>query len=84
MQFDTHLIEDGSFLRLKSLQVGVAVPNKWLEAQKVFDSIRLTFTGRNLWTLTNYSGPDPEIDSNLSMGIPGTTKQYLVGLELNF
>ena len=84
MQFDTHLHENASFLRLKSLQIGVSLPNKWLEAQKVFDSVRLTFTGRNLLTLTKYTGPDPEIDSNLSMGIPGTTKQYLVGLELNF
>ncbi|MBQ6821010.1 MAG: SusC/RagA family TonB-linked outer membrane protein, partial [Bacteroidales bacterium] len=84
MQFDTHLIEDASFMRLKNLQVGVALPNKWLEAQNVFDSIKLTFTGRNLLTFTKYSGPDPEIDSNLSMGIPGTTKQYLVGLELTF
>ena len=84
MQFDTHLIEDASFMRLKNLQVGVALPNKWLEAQNVFDSIKLTFTGRNLLTFTKYSGPDPEIASNLSMGIPGTTKQYLVGLELTF
>ena len=46
--------------------------------------MRLTFTGRNLLTFTNYGGVDPEIDENLTMGIPGTTKQYLVGLELNF
>ena len=84
MQFDTHLIEDASFLRLKSLQIGVSLPNKWMEASKLFDSVRFTFTGRNLLTVTNYSGPDPEIDGNLSMGIPGTTKQYLFGVELTF
>ena len=84
MQFDTHLYENASFLRLKSLQVGIALPNKWLEAQKVFNSVRLTFTGRNLFTVTNYTGIDPEVDSNLSYGRPGNTKQYLVGLELSF
>ena len=84
MQFDTHLYENASFLRLKSLQVGVALPNKWLEAQKVFNSVRLTFTGRNLLTWTKYTGVDPEIDSNLSYGRPGATKQYLVGLEFSF
>ena len=84
MQFDTHLIEDGSFLRLKNLQIGVSLPNKWMEASKLFDSVRFTFTGRNLLTFTKYSGPDPEIDSNLSLGIPGTTKQYLFGVELTF
>ena len=84
MQFDTHLYENASFMRLKSLQVGVALPNKWLEAQKVFDSVRLTFTGRNLFTITKYTGIDPEVDSNLSYGRPGNTKQYLVGLEVSF
>ena len=84
MQFDTHLIEDASFLRLKSLQIGYSLPNKWMEASKLFDSVRFTFTGRNLLTFTKYSGSDPEIDENLSMGIPGTTMQFLLGVELNF
>ena len=84
MQFDTHLYENASFMRLKSLQVGVALPNRWLEAQKVFDSVRLTFTGRNLFTITKYTGIDPEVDSNLSYGRPGNSKQYLVGLEVSF
>lgn len=84
MQFDTHLYEDASFLRLKSLQVGIALPNKWLEAQKVFKGIKITFTGRNLLTATNYSGIDPEVDSNLSYGRPGNSKQYLGGIELTF
>jgi len=84
MQFDTHLAENASFLRLKSLQVGVSLPNKWKESQKLFDSVRLTFTGRNLFTVTNYTGVDPEVDSNLTYGRPGNSKQYLVGLELSF
>ena len=84
MQFDTHLYENASFLRLKSLQVGVALPNKWLEAQKLFNTVRLTFTGRNLFTVTKYTGIDPEVDSNLTYGRPGNTKQYLVGLEFSF
>ncbi len=84
MQFDTHLYEDASFLRLKNLQVGVALPNKWLEAQKLFDSVKLTFTGRNLLTFTKYTGVDPEIDGNLTYGRLGGSKQYLVGLEFTF
>jgi len=84
MQFDTHLYENANFLRLKSLQVGIAVPNKWLSAQKVFDNIKLTFTGRNLLTVTKYTGIDPEVDSNLAFGLPGNTKQFLFGLELGF
>ena len=84
MQFDTHLYENASFLRLKSLQIGVSLPNKWIEAQKLFNSVRLSFIGRNLFTVTKYSGIDPEVDSNLTYGRPGNTKQYLIGLELSF
>ena len=84
MQFDTHLLEDASFLRLKSLQIGVALPNKWLESQKFFNSVRLTFTGRNLLTFTKYRGIDPEVNSNLTTGKVGNSKQYLIGLELSF
>ena len=82
--FDTHLYEDASFLRLKNLQIGIALPNRWMEAQKVFESVRFTFTGRNLLTATNYSGIDPEIAGNLARGVVGSSKQYLFGVELTF
>ena len=84
MQFDTHLFEDASFLRLKNLQVGISLPNRWLESQKVFDRVKFTFTGRNLLTFTKFTGIDPEVDSNLSMGIVGNSKQFLFGIELGF
>ncbi len=84
MQFDTHLYENANFLRLKSLQVGISLPNKWIEAQKVFSNVQFTFTGRNLLTFTKYTGIDPEIDNNLAAGVPGNTKQFLFGVELGF
>ena len=71
-------------MRLKNLQIGASIPNRWLESQKLFDSVRLTFTGRNLLTLTKYPGIDPEVDSNLTRGRVGASKQYLIGLELTF
>lgn len=84
MQFDTHLIEDASFLRLKTLVVGLSVPESILRNQKLFKSATLTLTGRNLLTFTNFSGMDPEVDSNLTLGIPGNTLQILGGIELKF
>ena len=84
MQFDTHMLEDASFLRLKSLVVGYSLPQSWLRNQGVFKSVMITFTGRNLLTFTKYSGMDPEVDSNLTVGIPGNTLQVLGGIELKF
>ena len=84
MQFDTHMYENASFLRLKNLQVAYALPKKLLSGQNVLHGLKLTFTGRNLLTATNYSGIDPEVAGNLSLGRLGNSKQYLFGLELNF
>lgn len=84
MEFDTHLIEDASFLRLKNLQIAYALPQRWMEKTKVFRDLKVTFTGRNILTLTKYSGIDPEDDTNVSLGLPANSMQFLFGLEFTF
>lgn len=84
MQKDSHLIEDASFLRLKTLVLAYSLPQRVLMNQKVIKGLTFTLTGRNLLTFTNYSGLDPEVDSNVTLGIPGNTLQVLGGLELRF
>jgi TonB-dependent starch-binding outer membrane protein SusC len=85
MEFDTHLLEDASFLRLKNLQVGYSLPKRWLGwTDNVLKGVKVTFTGRNLLTFTKYTGIDPEVNSNLTYGIAGNSKQYLGGLEITF
>ena len=84
MQFDTHVLENASFLRLKSLVFGYSLPESLLKNQKLFKNVTFTLTGRNLLTLTGYTGMDPEVDSNLTLGIPGNTLQVLGGIELKF
>lgn len=83
-QFDSRLIEDASFLRLKNLTVGYSLPKSLLEKTKFFTETRLYVTGRNLLTFTNYTGPDPEVDSNLSLGANPNTKQLTFGISLSF
>lgn len=51
-------VEDGSYLRIKSLQLGYTIP-----ASKAFRSLRFYVQGFNLATFTNYSGIDPEIST---------------------
>ena len=84
MQFDTHMYENANFLRLKNLQVAYALPKKLLAGQNVLNGLKVTFTGRNLLTATKYSGIDPEVAGNLTLGRLGNSKQYLFGLELTF
>jgi TonB-linked SusC/RagA family outer membrane protein len=84
MQFDTHLIEDASFMRLKNLQIGYSLPKRVMSTMPFMQDLKITFTGRNLLTFTKYSGIDPEDDTNVSLGLPANSKQMLLGLELIF
>ena len=85
MRFDTHLLQDASFLRLKNLQIGYSLPKSILGwTNGTVEGIKFTFTGRNLLTFTKYDGIDPEVDSNLTYGIGGNTKQFLGGIEITF
>lgn len=85
MEFDTHLLEDASFLRLKNLQVAYALPESLLGwTNGVLKGLKITFTGRNLLTCTKYTGIDPEVNSNLTYGKAGNSKQFLGGIELTF
>ena len=81
---DTRLLEDASFLRLKSLAVGYDIPRKFLERQTFFKGVKIGITGRNLLTFTKYSGSDPEADSNLVYGMNPATKQFVGSLEIKF
>ena len=57
----SYKVEDGSFVRLKSVKLSYNIPSKWLEKVKI-RSIQVYATGQNLFTWTNYSGPDPEVN----------------------
>jgi TonB-linked SusC/RagA family outer membrane protein len=64
-------IEDGSYLRLKTLQIAYNLPKAWLDKVKV-DRCKLYMTAQNLLTITKYSGLDPEIGAvggSLEIGI---------------
>jgi len=84
MQFDTHLLEDASFLRLKNLQIGYSLPKSVIGALPFMQDLKITFTGRNLLTFTKFSGIDPEDDTNVTLGLPANSKQMLLGIELTF
>lgn len=55
----TYLLQDNSYLRLKTLQVGYSLPQKWI-SKVGLNKIRVYFSGDNLLTFTDYEGLDPE------------------------
>lgn len=84
MNMDTHMYQNADFMRLKNLQVGYSLPKKWMERTNFLNAVKVSFTGRNLLTFTKYPGVDPEVNSNLTLGRAGNSKQYLFGLEITF
>ncbi|MEI9917643.1 MAG: TonB-dependent receptor [Bacteroidota bacterium] len=93
--FSTRFLEDGSYTRLKNLQLGYNIPKAFLERYG-FAAIRIYVSGTNLLTFTKYSGADPEMtvsdnargSGDLANGIDWGTypaaRSYNVGVNLTF
>lgn len=67
----SRVVEDASFLRLKAVTLGYTVPKNFLKRFKI-DNARLYVAAQNLWTITGYTGYDPEVsvrDGGLTPGL---------------
>ena len=84
IEFDTHLLENASFVRLKNLQISYNLPKTWMKKTGFLTGARVYAIGRNLLTFTEYTGYDPEVDSNLQLGNYPNSKQFSFGVELTF
>ncbi|TVT38363.1 TonB-dependent receptor [Hymenobacter setariae] len=56
----TRWLEDGSYLRLKNVQIGYSLPQAVMDKLRVISRLRIYATGQNIFTATKYSGYDPE------------------------
>lgn len=86
---NSYYMEDGSYLRCKSVILGYTVPARKLSRYGI-EKLRIFVQGANLFTITHYTGLDPELSgSNAAFGIdygnyPNNQKNYNVGLSLIF
>lgn len=87
----TRFIEDGSYLRFKTITLSYDLPQNVLDKLGV-TSLKIYGTGENIFTITNYSGFDPEVNayggSNTIQGIDfGTypqTRNLILGINVTF
>lgn len=85
------LVEDGSYLRLRNLQLGYTLPTSWLSSARI-SRVRVYVAGDNIWTKTNYSGFDPEVGeyftNPLNYGVDIATypiaRTWRMGVDLRF
>ncbi|WP_161973340.1 TonB-dependent receptor [Arcticibacter tournemirensis] len=90
---NSYFVESGSYLRLKNAQIGYSLPVKTLQRFGV-SRLRVYLSAANLFTVTKYSGVDPEIgtssetDSQTAYGVDDgsypSQRTFLLGLNLTF
>ena len=88
-QASERFIEDGSYFKLQSAQLGYRL-SEALSSRLGVDRARLYVSGTNLFTITDYSGYSPEvaafdvIANGIDLGIYPTVRTFTVGLDLGF
>lgn len=82
-------LEDGSYVRLRNLQIGYSLDDKFFEKIKM-TGVRLYATGQNLFTISKYSGLDPDVQGNgiLERGVDNgnwpSSRIFAIGLNVEF
>ena len=96
-RFSDYFVEDGSYLRLKTVQLGYTLP-KAFTRKFLVEKFRVYISAQNLLTFTNYTGLDPEIgkanpydnsiSSNLNYGVDRglypQAKIFMGGINIQF
>jgi TonB-dependent starch-binding outer membrane protein SusC len=94
-RMSTRFLEDGSYIRMKNIILAYNIPGTTLQSvtKGVVSSLRIYVSAQNLFTVTNYSGYDPEVgnrtpSSSLTNGIDYAVypqpKSYNVGIQASF
>ena len=83
-EFDSRLLEDASFLRLKNVNLGYSFPTELLKKSRIIRGLRVYAQAQNLLTFTNFSGLDPEGTTNLYAAQYPMSRQFTFGLDLTF
>ena len=84
-------IEDGSFLKLKNLSIGYSLPASWLNKYTI-SRVRIYVSAQNVFTITNYTGLDPEIgmqggsatQNGVDNGTYPSSKYFTFGVNVTF
>lgn len=81
----TWYLEDASYLRLKNITLGYTLPKSVFDKVLEGASLRAYLSGENLFTITNYSGIDPEV-GGIGLDVSGypVSKVYSIGLSFTF
>lgn len=83
-EFDSRLLEDASFMRLKNVMLSYNLPSDVIKKSGVFSGLRIYAQAQNLFTFSKFSGLDPEGTSNIYAAQYPMSRQFTFGLDLTF
>ncbi len=78
VQVSTRFVEDGSYARLRNISLGYTIPASVFNNK--ISKFRIYISGQNVFTITNYSGLDPEIGTHTSTA-SATDRNYELGID---
>ncbi len=84
VQVTDHMLQNASFLRMKTLSIQYEFPKKWMQATRYIKGVKVFGIARNLFTITPFEGYDPEPDQNLVQFNYPNTRQFVIGAEISF
>ena len=76
-------VEKGDYFRLKNLQLGYNLPEKWMKKIGM-SSMRFYVQASNLFTATKYKGYDPEVSGAVDFGNYPQSRTFLVGFNIMY
>jgi hypothetical protein len=76
-------VEDGSYLRLKDITIGYTLPKRWTDKMHM-QRWRFYISASNLFTITKYSGYDPEVGGGVDYGNYPQSRTVMFGTNINF
>ncbi|QNH63590.1 SusC/RagA family TonB-linked outer membrane protein [Hymenobacter sediminicola] len=84
LRVSSYYLEDGSYLRIKTLTLGYTLP-KSVQERLAAKQLRVYVSAQNLLTLTEYTGYDPEVGSRgVDLGVYPQPRVFLAGLNIGF
>lgn len=84
VQVTDQMLQNASFLRMKTLSIQYEFPKKWMQATRYIKGVKVFGIARNLFTITPFEGYDPEPDQNLVQFNYPNTRQFVFGAEISF
>ena len=84
VHFTDQMLQNASFLRMKTLSIQYEFPKKWMQATRYIKGVKVFGIARNLFTITPFEGYDPEPDMNLVQFNYPNTRQFVFGAEISF